>query len=154
MIVPLTSVKDLLKSIHHFASCFYRERGQLFDSSKDYRGKKKERKQSQGNVHIIAATTREHQNTSSECEHSETEDESTEEVEDQGQVMDMQDSEGEALKGKADTYKKDMYKAFDGSALMAIGLWSFLPSEVDSIYCRHCAAGICGTYALIRRLYF
>ncbi|KAG6373747.1 hypothetical protein JVT61DRAFT_5889 [Boletus reticuloceps] len=125
---------DLLKSIHHFASCYYRERGQLSDSSRDYRGMKKERRrQSQENIHALAANTLNHQDINSETEGMETEDETTEEDEDESEVMDAEDN-GKGHETKGDTYNKDMYKALDGSALMAIG--------------------ICGTYTLIKTSHF
>ncbi|KAI9574323.1 hypothetical protein HD554DRAFT_2165813 [Boletus coccyginus] len=116
---------DLLKSIHHFASCYYRERGQLFDSSRNYRGMKKERrKRSQENIHTLAANTHtpEDQNIDSGTEHTETEDQTTEEEEDGSGIMDTEDSGKEGPRTKGETYRKDMYKAFDGSALMAIGI--------------------------------
>ncbi|KAG9317773.1 hypothetical protein JVU11DRAFT_1993 [Chiua virens] len=112
---------DLLKSIHHFASCYYRERGQLFDSCKDYRGKKKGRyKQSQENIHTLAANTREQHNTDSGTERTESDDEFVEEDEDE--AMDAEDSGREGPRTKSDACRKDMYKAFDGSALMGIGI--------------------------------
>lgn len=142
-----------MKSIHHFASCYYRERGQLFDSSRNFRGKKKERyKQSQENIHILAANTLEHRN--SETEHSEAEDESTEdfaeEDEDDSELMEVEDSGRKEARTKADAYRKDMYKALDGSALMAIGPLTNLDLKADSSYYRYCATGICGTHTYIR----
>jgi len=152
----LTSLKDLLKSIHHFASCYFRERGQLFDSSKNFRGMKKERrKQSQENIHTLAANTHalEDQSIDSGTEHTETEDETTEDEDGSG-IMDTEDSGKEGPRTKGETYRKDMYKAFDGSALMAIGSSTNFDSEASSTYCRHCVAGICGTHTLIETLYF
>ncbi|KAG8218952.1 hypothetical protein J3R82DRAFT_4663 [Butyriboletus roseoflavus] len=112
---------DLLKSIHHFASCYYRERGQLFDSGRNYRGKKKERyKQLQENIHTVAAHALKHQNIDSETEHTETEDDSTEE--DESEATDAEDNGREGPSTTVEAYRKDMYKAFDGSALMAIGI--------------------------------
>ncbi|KAF8551715.1 hypothetical protein OG21DRAFT_1417445 [Imleria badia] len=145
---------DLLKAIHHFASCYYRERGQLSDSSRDYRGTKKERrKQSQENIHTLAANTLKHENVDSENEHTETEDETTED-EDEREVMDAEGSGKEAPRTKGNTYRKDMYKALDGSALMAIGSSTNFGSEAGSTCCRYCAAGVCGTYAFIKTSYF
>jgi len=116
---------DLLKAIHHFASCYYRERGQLFDSSRDYRGMKKERRrQRQENIHTLATNTIKHETIDSETEHTGTEDETTEEDEDENDDMDMDavDTGKDGPRTKGDTYRKDMYKALDGSALMAIGI--------------------------------
>ncbi|KAH0840218.1 hypothetical protein J3R83DRAFT_1222 [Lanmaoa asiatica] len=146
---------DLLKSIHHFASCYYRERGQLLDTSRDFRGKKKEKyKQSQENIHTLAANGLKNQSIDSESGHTETEDEATEEDEDESEIMDAENSEREEPSTKVGTYRKDMYKAFDGSALMAIGPSTNPDWTADSTYYRYYAAGICGTYTLIESLYF
>ena len=137
-----------MKAIHHFASCYYRERGQLSNSSRDFRRAKKEtRKQSQENIHNLTANSLKHENDDSENEHTETEDETTEDG-DESVVMDAEDSGKEGPRTKGDTYRKDMYKALDGSALMAIGWSTSFDFEAALTYCRHCAAGICGTYAL------
>lgn len=145
-----------MKSIHHFASCYYRERGQLSDSSRDYRGKKKERyQQSQRNIHTLAGNALRRQNVDSETEHTETEDEIIEEDEDESEAMDAEDTQREGPSTKVDTqYRKDMYKAFDGSALMAIGPSANFDLEADSTYCRYCAAGICGIYTFNETSYF
>lgn len=114
---------DLLKSIHHFSSCYYRERGQLFDSSRYFRRKKKERyKESQENIHTLTSKAHKRQNTESDVELSEAVDETSEEDEDGSDTMDAEDRGSEAPRAKGDTCKKDMYRAFDGSSLMAIGI--------------------------------
>ncbi|KAF8841569.1 hypothetical protein BDN67DRAFT_901130 [Paxillus ammoniavirescens] len=124
--LPVVSFPDpaheLLKCIHHFASCHYRERGQLFDSSRNYRGKRKEqRKQSQDNIHVLAANAFRRQNTDSEDGDSiDEEEEDTEQAEDEDDDMGIEDSGRE--RHRTDSCRKDMYKALDGSALMAIGL--------------------------------
>ncbi|KAF9226824.1 hypothetical protein BS17DRAFT_776178 [Gyrodon lividus] len=124
--LPVVSFQDpapeLLKCIHHFASCYYRERGQLFDSSRDYREKRKERrKQSQNNLHVLAADASNQQNIDSEGDNwIDEEEEVTEGVEDEDVDMSGEDSVQE--RPQTDSCKKDMYKAFDGSALMAIGI--------------------------------
>jgi hypothetical protein len=115
---------ELLKCIHHFASCYYRERGQLFDSSRNYRGKKKQRrKQSQNNIHSLATGASQWQNIGSEDddwidEEVDEEEEVAEDLEDED--VDMAGEDGG--KGPHTDSRKDMYKAFDGSALMAIGI--------------------------------
>ena len=113
--------------------------------------KKERRKQWRENIHTLATNTPKHQNIDSETEQTETEDETTEEDEDETEDIDMDgdDSGKEGLRTKGDTYRKDMYKALDGSALMAIGPSTNFDFEVGSTYCRHCAAGICGTYTLV-----
>lgn len=84
------------------------------------------------------------------------EDETTEEDEDEdeSELMDVEDSGREGPRAKADIHRKDMYKAFDGSALMAIGPSTNFDLEADSTYCRYCATRICGTYTLIETSYF
>ncbi|KIK95337.1 hypothetical protein PAXRUDRAFT_11511 [Paxillus rubicundulus Ve08.2h10] len=124
--LPMISFPDpapeLLKCIHHFASCHYREMGQLFDSSRNYRGEKKERgKRAQDNIHVLAANASRRQNTDSEdgyLIHEEEED--TEEAEDEDDDMGVDDGSREGH--RTDSCRKDMYKALGGSALMAIGL--------------------------------
>jgi len=124
--LPVVSFPDpapeLLKCIHHFASCHYRERGQLFDSSRNYRGKKKERrKQSQDNIHALAANASRRNNADSDSEDLiDEEEEDTEEAEDEDDDMGVGDSSREGH--RTDSCRKDMYKALDGSALMAIGI--------------------------------
>lgn len=89
--------------------------------------KKERRKRAQNNIHTLAANTLERQNIDSETEHTDTEDETTEEDEDASEVMDVEDSGKEGH--KSDAYEKDMYKALDGSALMAVGPSTDLYSE-------------------------
>ncbi|KAF9236198.1 hypothetical protein BU15DRAFT_77171 [Melanogaster broomeanus] len=111
---------ELLKCIHHFASCYYRERGQLFDSSRSYRGKKKlRRRQSQNNIHVLAAAASHQQNINFEDD--DWIDEEEEAAEDLDEDDDMA-GEDSGREGPQTDSRKDMYKAFDGSALMAIGI--------------------------------
>ena len=118
--------------------------------------KKERRRQRQENIHTLATSTIKDENIDSETEHTETEDESTEADEDENEDMDMDavDSGKDGPRTKGDTYRKDMYKAFDGSALMAIGPSINFDPEVGSTCCRYRAAGICGTYTLIETSYF
>lgn len=118
--------------------------------------KKERRKRSQENIHTLAANTHtpEDQNIDSGTERTETEDQTTEEDEDGSGIMDAEDSGKEGPRTKGETYRKDMYKALDGSALMAIGSSTNFDSEVGSTYCRHCIAGIRGTHTLVETLHF
>ncbi|KAI6135217.1 hypothetical protein EV401DRAFT_2063510 [Pisolithus croceorrhizus] len=105
---------ELLKSIHHFATCYYRERGQLSDRS----GASRKEKRKGQNIHMVAA---------GETNMSETDDELWEDRDDEsGQGDDDDENAGKdnalATSSHDDPDVKDMYKAFDGSALMAIGI--------------------------------
>lgn len=125
---PLMRLQDLLKCIHYFASTYYSEMGQLRDSSKEYRKEKKLRrlKRLQKQADRKAAAAQSDQKAGDgEDESSATSSSEEEETE----------SEDESTTSKAPTSKKgsrnvrrakalagaDMYKIFDGSALMAIG---------------------------------
>ncbi|KAI6013755.1 hypothetical protein PISMIDRAFT_672428 [Pisolithus microcarpus 441] len=107
---------ELLKSIHHFATCYYRERGQLSDRSSAFRMEKRKGR----NIHMMAA---------GETNTSETDDEMWEDRDDDSGQGDDDDDENagkddnaRATSSHDDPDVKDMYKAFDGSALMAIGI--------------------------------
>ena len=60
----------------------------------------------------------------------------------------------EGSKTKGDAYKKDMYKALDGSALMAIGAYTSFDTASCSTYRRYCTPGICGTYSFVQTYYY
>ncbi|KAL4081380.1 hypothetical protein V8B97DRAFT_17095 [Scleroderma yunnanense] len=105
---------ELLKSIHHFASCYYRERGQLSDSDRSYREEKKKRRHS---IHVLAANK-----TTRESPVTDEGDEWEDEDEECGGNDDKGDGDGGQGTSQDDLDIKDMYKAFDGSALMAIGI--------------------------------
>lgn len=121
----LMPCQDLLKCIHYFASTYYGEMGQLRDSPKEYRQEKKLRrlkKLERLAVHTAAklrpglrqnyvAQDEDNEAGSSEEEISGTDEES---------------SAGKAKKVFKRRQAKplvgtDMYKIFDGSALMTIG---------------------------------
>ncbi|KIK11271.1 hypothetical protein PISMIDRAFT_690486, partial [Pisolithus microcarpus 441] len=107
---------ELLKSIHHFATCYYRERGQLSDRSSAFGMEKRKGR----NIHMMAA---------GETNTSETDDEMWEGRDDESGQGDDGDDENagkddnaRATSSHDDPDVKNMYKAFDGSALMAIGI--------------------------------
>ncbi|KAI6100154.1 hypothetical protein F5141DRAFT_1051669 [Pisolithus sp. B1] len=115
---------ELLKSIHHFATCYYHERGQLSDRS----GASRKEKRKGQNIHMVAA---------GETNMSETDDELWEDRDDEsGQGDDDDENAGKdnalATSSHDDPDVKDMYKAFDGSALMAIGRCAELKNEITS----------------------
>ncbi|KAH7912947.1 hypothetical protein BJ138DRAFT_1082582 [Hygrophoropsis aurantiaca] len=112
---------ELLKSIHHFASCYYRETGHLRDGSKDYRGRKKIRGLKQlgpETAYMSAADSIASDWTRESYESEGDEDEDTSEHECNGE--DENNESSSSLSNVAPN--KDMYKAFDGSALVAIGM--------------------------------
>ncbi|KIJ69820.1 hypothetical protein HYDPIDRAFT_104450 [Hydnomerulius pinastri MD-312] len=114
---------ELLKSIHHFASCYYRERGQLFDSSRNYRGSRKERrKQGRDNIHVLAAETFTRQAMGADDSDWIDEEEGEEGADDADEDDDMGGDDSGRETPQNDSARKDMYKAFDGSALMALGI--------------------------------
>lgn len=117
--------QDLLKSIHRFASKFYTERGQLLNSSRQYRKERKERR-------IKRAMNREssHSSTASRSKSPEKVDGDEEGLEEEPPETDGGDidktpriTRGKTRKGRHRTEKLyvDMYKMFDGSAMMALG---------------------------------
>ena len=110
--------------------------------------KKQRREQPYENIHTLAANTLKHRDTDSETNDTETEGESTKENEDEDEATNAEDSGKEGPKTKGDAYKKDMYKALDGSALMAIGGYTSFDTASCSTHRRYCAPGVCGPYSL------
>ena len=105
----------MLKSIHHFTACYYRERGLLSDCNRLYR---KAKKNGRHDVHTLSADTPKgvplgtDQEDMWEDEEQESSDDDTE--------GDERDVFGGGTSSD-DPVMKSMYKAFDGSALVAIG---------------------------------
>jgi hypothetical protein len=117
--------QELLKCIHHFASRYYQEKGVLSDKSRRYRDERKARRsnKSEANIHYQTTTkptlwTR-HSSLDGDGEeqHEGDEDEWEDEGEDQ-----TEDGEGHENPSRQEQHSKDMYKALDGSALVAIGI--------------------------------
>ncbi|KAG2073649.1 hypothetical protein BDR04DRAFT_1094605 [Suillus decipiens] len=113
---------ELLKCIHHFASRYYQEKGVLSNRSRGYRDERKTRrsKGSVSNVHDQttnkpALWTRD---SSLDADDDQREDEKNE-LEDEDEWEDEDDDDENASRNEE---HKDMYKALDGSALVAIGI--------------------------------
>jgi len=116
---------ELLKCIHHFASRYYQEKGVLSDKSRDYRDERKARrsKKSEANIHyqttIKPALWTRHSSLDGDGEEQYEGDEDEWEDEDENQTEDAEERENPS---RQEQHSKDMYKALDGSALVAIGI--------------------------------
>ncbi|KAF8589646.1 hypothetical protein K439DRAFT_1628644 [Ramaria rubella] len=115
--VPVSHLQpssDFLKCIHHFASQYYYFKGELFDSAGQYRREKKE-KQRQRKLRAETSGSQEDQ--------TEDEDDGGDDQERTRQKVNIKDI-GKQKKPRTpkENRKKDMYKAFDGSALLCIGM--------------------------------
>lgn len=116
---------ELLKCIHHFASRYYQEKGVLSDRSKGYRDERKTRrsKSSVSNIHDQATSkpalwTRDSSLDADDDD--QWEDEKDELGDKEGEWEDDEMEDGENASRNEE--HKDMYKALDGSALVAIGI--------------------------------
>ncbi|TDL30038.1 hypothetical protein BD410DRAFT_50512 [Rickenella mellea] len=124
--LPVPS-SELLKCIHYYASRYYTARGELFDAAKEARREKKVRKmerlKNEGSSSRGSTDGRENEEgvESEDGDEQENEDgnENTDSVTGRAETEEA-DSKGSKVKKKV--LRRDMYKAFDGSALMAIGM--------------------------------
>ncbi|GJE87497.1 hypothetical protein PsYK624_035800 [Phanerochaete sordida] len=116
---------DLLKCIHYFASTYYSEMGQLRDVSKEYRQEKKQRRLKRLEDSSARRATKRRSVTQ------EREGPQGEDSEQGSSEEETSDDSEEATDGPRKISKRrqarplvgtDMYKLFDGSALMAIGM--------------------------------
>lgn len=120
-------LQDLLKQIHHFASHYYASQNMLFDSGREYRKAKKARTDKKKAEAIQREQSREmDENEGTDVEEdkeSDGEEEQEEESEDNDETKGKNNrkSKKRAKKGEKNTLRRDMYKVFDGSALMALG---------------------------------
>jgi len=103
---------DLLKCVHHFASWYYAARGLLSDQSVF-------RREVRRGKTMIAQTADSGTDAAADADDLFAEDE--EESESDSRREDR-DAEGGERKGSPSESVLDMYRAFDGSALMAIGM--------------------------------
>ncbi|OAX43368.1 hypothetical protein K503DRAFT_168504 [Rhizopogon vinicolor AM-OR11-026] len=119
---------ELLKCIHHFASRYYQEKGVLSDRSRDHRGERKARRSKKGEANIHYQTTTKpalwtrHSSLDGDGEDSDDDDDGHDdewEDEDDDEMEDVEEGEGAS---RQEGHLKDMYKALDGSALVAIGI--------------------------------
>ncbi|KAI0774698.1 hypothetical protein BD413DRAFT_472319 [Trametes elegans] len=119
--LPIPS-SDLLKCIHYFASTYYTAMGQLTDTARDYRKERKARRLEK------AKETRPGRDPphSSDEEIELSEDEVDELMDDDHDAPSTANTGQKAPRKKGPRQlrpmEKDMYKIFDGSALMALGM--------------------------------
>ncbi|KAL6307048.1 hypothetical protein BKA93DRAFT_747802 [Sparassis latifolia] len=120
-----TPSSDLLKCIHHFASTYYTAAGQLYDASREARREKRRRRLARAAAGNLA----------DEHDHSDAEEDDEQENENSDSGNEDGDEEGSDTEQEPDdsahmrwrthkllTARKDMYKIFDGSALMVLGM--------------------------------
>ena len=148
-ILNTTFTQDLLKQIHHFTAHYYASQNILFDSTRLYRReRKKERAE-----HIKASSQLVEESDDDAEDEAEKLEEDEAEVGLKGEDRDDEESEGDEPgpskahrvskgkstnntttkpkskmkkgKGKASDFRRDMYKVFDGSALMVLGMFVF-----------------------------
>ena len=121
-------VQDLLKQIHHFASHYYAAHDLLFDSKREYRKARKERKdkKKKAKPREQGREREEEENTDIE-EDTDSVDEAESGKEDEGSEDGEEEDKSKpqpkrrAKKGEKKTFRRNMYKVFDGSALMTLG---------------------------------
>ena len=103
--------QDLLKSLHHFAASYYSDKGQLIDASRIARQRKRENGHNETGSRPTSLSTVD-SIPGEESDYNETDVAPTSSV-----MLQTQEKKG---KQGADLVK-DMYKMFDGSALVALG---------------------------------
>ncbi|KAK0190351.1 hypothetical protein F5146DRAFT_550248 [Armillaria mellea] len=112
---------DLLKCVHHFASVYYSERGQLLNASKPYRLERKARQMKR-----LAKAKREESNDDrdplDEDGHLQDTEQRTADEEESDDKEARPRRRGQKPKNLIGVSKRDMYKLMDGTALMAIGI--------------------------------
>jgi hypothetical protein len=121
--------QDFLKCIHHFASQHYGSAGQLFDSAAQYRKEKKEKRRLRM-LETEASGSKDSGNTQEVDSDEEGEDdESVAEGSSNSKSKNKDKGKGK-VKHRGPRKKvteRDMYKAFEGSALLCIGTPPLLP---------------------------
>ncbi|KAH9899394.1 hypothetical protein C8Q73DRAFT_638781 [Cubamyces lactineus] len=137
--LPVPS-SDLLKCLHYFASTYYTAMGQLSDATREVRKRRKARRLEK--TKAVSVRSRSHGAQSGELgndepQHSLEEEEFEPSDEEVGELMNedhveerriddgtRNSSRGRRKKGprQLQPMQKDMYKIFDGSALMALGM--------------------------------
>lgn len=117
----LTIGQDFLKCIHYFASQYYGSRGELFDSAGDYRKMKKENRR-QRMLEVGASGSQDPKTSQDGNEDQEAEsDDPSKVVFPTSESTRVRKEKGISKSGNIKEKRRDMYKAFDGSALLCIG---------------------------------
>lgn len=134
------TLQDLLKCVHYFATTYYTAMGQLYDASREARQQKRLRRlqrlrgRPEGNrdqSEEPGTANTEHGHASDDVENDvDVEDEDREESGGDEDEDEDEDADGKATRrwghsrSRRDRPTKvDMYKIFDGSALMALGVY-------------------------------
>lgn len=111
-----------MKFIHYFASEHYAASGLLFDASREFRKERKVRKMQKLRKRTLKKMRRQGAESEDDKSSGESEEGSDSDNSSSGggePSNDQKKLRGAPRKGKAPS--RDMYRAFDGSALMAIG---------------------------------
>lgn len=121
-----------MKCIHHFASVYYGDQGQLFDAPRQHRREKRLRR-----LERHKGAPEEYSSAHSQDEDSDEDDGDSKRTSDDRESDSDDDDPGKGGSGASASDeenraarappKKDMYKIMDGSALMAIGQFSTPP---------------------------
>ncbi|TFK94900.1 hypothetical protein K466DRAFT_535073 [Polyporus arcularius HHB13444] len=125
-----TPSSDLLKCLHHFASSYYTAMGQLYDATREARQERKIRRLAKRKESGTASSSRaassdatkvgvDGEDTGEESTESSDEDEDAYEAE--SPTKNSSSKRKKRRRGKH-PMDKDMYKIFDGSALVALGM--------------------------------
>ncbi|KAM5542391.1 hypothetical protein V8D89_003850 [Ganoderma adspersum] len=121
---------DLLKCLHYFASTYYTGMGQLYDASREFRRERKIRRAQKLKKAVAASSSPlsadkefdDPQGSSGEEDIDFDEEEEEEGVDEEGEEGEKK-TENQKRRPRASQHvAKDMYKLFDGSALMALGM--------------------------------
>ncbi|RPD67459.1 hypothetical protein L226DRAFT_477930 [Lentinus tigrinus ALCF2SS1-7] len=127
-----TPSSDLLKCLHHFASSYYTAMGQLYDATREARQERKIRRLAKRQEAGTASSSRAASSEATKVDVDE-EDSGEESSESSEGDEDVDEAESPTKDGKTSRKKrrrrverhpmdKDMYKIFDGSALVALGM--------------------------------
>ena len=121
-------MQDLLKQIHHFTSHYFAAHNLLLDSAREHRKARKakrDEKKAEAMRREQGHEMEEKENTDIKGEiDSEDEAEAVEGGEESDDAEGMGESKSQSKRrkrGEKKTLRRDMYKIFDGSALMALG---------------------------------
>ncbi|TFY71277.1 hypothetical protein EVG20_g1731 [Dentipellis fragilis] len=124
--LPVPS-SDLLKCIHHFTSSYYASKGQLFNASYEYRVRRKEKlRKKKGKERQRNDDSSQEEDEGDEESQTEEDEQDDEVEEDEGDADEDEDAaifkrRKRKLRPKEE-FRRDMYKLFDGSVLMALGV--------------------------------
>lgn len=111
---------ELLKCIHYFASRYYQEKGVLSNRSRGHRDERKTRRSRSSVSNIHDQTTSKPAPWTGDSLDADDDDQWEDELGDEEDEWEDEEDDGENVSRSEE--HKDMYKALDGSALVAIGI--------------------------------